>query len=48
MRVSHKFFGSGVVSYISDGKVKIKFDSYGMKEFLLENCIERGFLSAIK
>ena len=48
MRVSHKFFGSGVVSYISDGKVKIKFDSYGMKEFLLENCIERGFLSVIE
>ena len=48
MRVSHKFFGDGIVSIIGGGKVKIRFDSYGIKEFLLENCIERGFLSIIK
>ena len=47
IRVSHKYFGDGIVSNIGGGKVKIRFDSHGTKEFLLENCIERGFLAVV-
>ncbi len=48
LRVNHKFIGDGVITYISDERIKISFDSYGVKEFILQASLDRGFLSVIE
>ena len=47
LRVNHKFIGDGVITYISNERIKIRFDSYGEKEFVLQSSLDRGFLTVI-